>query len=58
MIEKYSSSLNPKNIFNQNEKILTKKNFWCAASTHKGEELFCVNTHLILNNSISLIKFI
>ena len=49
---KLAVPINPKNIFNQNEKILTNKNFWCAASTHKGEELFCVNTHLILKKRL------
>ena len=29
-----------------NKDILIKKRFWVAASTHKGEELFCVNTHI------------
>ena len=31
-----------------NEKSLLKKRFWLAASTHKGEEIFCLNTHLQL----------
>ncbi len=30
------------------DEILKKKNFWLAASTHKGEESFCLKTHLIL----------
>ena len=31
-----------------NEKILLKNRFWLAASTHKGEEIFCLKTHLKL----------
>ena len=29
-----------------NKNILIKNKFWCAISTHKGEELFCLKTHL------------
>ena len=49
---KLTVPINPKNIFNQNEKILTKKTFWCAASTHEGEELLCLNTHIILKKRL------
>ena len=28
------------------ENILKKNKVWCAASTHKGEEIFCLNTHV------------
>ena len=31
-----------------NDKILEISKFWIAASTHRGEENFCLNTHLIL----------
>ena len=31
-----------------NEKILMKNRFWIAASTHKGEEKFCLKIHLNL----------
>lgn len=30
----------------ENKKILTKHKFWCAVSTHKEEDLFCINAHL------------
>ena len=33
-------------IDNINEKFLLKKRFWLAASTHKGEDVFCLKTHL------------
>ena len=30
----------------KNKEILTKRKFWCAISTHKEEDFFCINTHL------------
>ena len=35
-------------IKNPNEKILLKNRFWLAASTHEGEDVFCLKTHLKL----------
>jgi 3-deoxy-D-manno-octulosonic-acid transferase len=29
----------------RNENFLKNKKFWCAASTHKGEEILCIKTH-------------
>jgi len=37
---------NENKIDNINEKSLLKKRFWLAASTHKGEDVFCLKTHL------------
>ncbi len=37
-----------KKISNINEGILLKKRFWLASSTHKEEDIFCINTHLKL----------
>ena len=34
--------------FDHNNKIFKNKNFWCAVSTHKGEDIFIVNTHINL----------
>ena len=34
------------NIQNVNENILLKNRFWFAANTHKGEDIFCLKTHL------------
>ena len=31
-----------------NKAILINNKFWCAISTHKNEELFCLKTHLIV----------
>ena len=45
---KFSTIINKKNIFSTNETFLKKNKFWCAASTHRGEEIFCINTHLEL----------
>ena len=33
---------------NINHDLLTQGNVWCAASTHKGEEKFCLEVHKIL----------
>jgi len=40
-------------IKNTNEKFLKKKRFWLAASTHKGEDAFCLKTHLKLKERYS-----
>ena len=32
--------------FNKNFEFLENKKFWCAASTHKGEEEMCLKTHI------------
>jgi len=45
---KLINKINANDIQNLNEKILTKKRFWLAASTHAGEDKFFLNTHLIL----------
>jgi 3-deoxy-D-manno-octulosonic-acid transferase len=37
-------------IKNLNENFLLKNRFWLAASTHKGEEVFCLQTHIRLKN--------
>ena len=45
---KLINNLNKNNTNNLNEEILQKKRFWLAASTHDGEEIFCLKTHLKL----------
>lgn len=42
---KLINDINIENIKTINEKVLTKRKFWCASSTHEGEELFCLNVH-------------
>ncbi len=32
----------------KNKKIFRNKKFWCAISTHEGEDIFCLKTHLNL----------
>ncbi len=38
-----------------NNDFLKKKNFWFAASTHEGEESFCIETHLKIKKNIEKI---
>ena len=40
--------INEIGIENFNKDFLVKKRFWFAASTHKGEDLFCLKTHIKL----------
>ena len=46
-------------LFDKNIAILKQKTFWCAASTHNGEEIICLKTHLnlkrIYNDLITVI---
>jgi len=45
---KLINNVDYKKISNVNKSILLKKKFWLAASTHKEEDIFCINTHLKL----------
>tara|TARA_B100001121_G_scaffold310618_1_gene343209 strand:+ start:2658 stop:3941 length:1284 start_codon:yes stop_codon:yes gene_type:complete len=45
---KLLSEIEINKIDNINKEFLKKKKFWLAASTHNGEEDFCVKTHLLL----------
>ena len=46
-------------IKNVNQKFLSENKFWLAASTHKGEEIFCLKTHLkIKENHKNIITII
>ena len=42
---KLINKIDAKKIKNVNEKFLLAKRFWLAASTHKGEDLFCLKIH-------------
>ncbi len=56
---KLINNLNKNNTNNLNEEILQKKRFWLAASTHDGEEIFCLKTHLKLKEKYKdIITFI
>jgi len=45
---KFSGEIEKNDLIDKNLEILKKKTFWCAASTHKGEEIICLKTHLNL----------
>ncbi len=55
---KLIGDINPKEIKNNNERFLQKNRFWLAASTHEGEEIFCLNTHIKLKKRFKDIKTI
>lgn len=50
---KLHEPINEKEIENFNQDFLVKKRFWFAASTHKGEDLFCLKTHIKLKESFN-----
>lgn len=47
---------NEKNLVNNDKNFKKKTNFWLAASTHQGEELFCLKVHEILKKQLKTIK--
>ena len=49
---KFLNRINFEEIKNQNENILSTKDFWCAASTHNNEEDFCIKTHIKVKEKI------
>jgi len=55
---KLINDINEQKIKNLNSDILLKKNFWLAASTHKGEDIFCLKTHLELKKKIRNLRTI
>ena len=52
---KLINNIDLKNIRNLNENILLNNRFWLAASTHKGEESLCLETHLRLKEKYNKI---
>tara|TARA_B100001063_G_scaffold175830_1_gene164795 strand:- start:3966 stop:5237 length:1272 start_codon:yes stop_codon:yes gene_type:complete len=48
---KLIDQINEKKLKNNNRNFLLKKRFWFAASTHKGEDIFCLKTHLQLKKN-------
>ena len=56
---KLTSENKVNNLHSSDKDILSKNKFWCAISTHKGEDEFCLKTHLLLKkkfkNIISVI---
>ena len=56
---KLFSAINIKSISNLNKETLLKNKFWLSASTHNGEEDFCLQTHLLLKKEFNkIITFI
>ena len=53
---KLLSEINVKSISNLNKLALKKNKFWLSASTHDGEEDFCLKTHLLLRNEFNKLK--
>ncbi len=49
---KLSGFQNLKKINTNNDSFLRKKKIWCATSTHSGEEVFCLKTHLNLKKKL------
>ena len=45
---KLADQINENEIVNYNQSSLINKRFWFAASTHKGEDAFCLKTHIEL----------
>ena len=56
---KLSAEIELKNQLIQNKNMLKNIRFWCAVSTHPGEDLFCIKTHLnirkIYNNIVTIL---
>ncbi len=50
---KFSGEVEKRDLVDKNLEILKEKNFWCAASTHKGEENICLKTHINLKKTYS-----
>ncbi len=53
---KLLSEVNVESINNLNKDALLKSKFWVSASTHDGEEDFCLKTHLLLKNEFNKLK--
>ncbi len=55
---KFCETYNESKLLNINKEFLTTNKFWLAASTHDGEDDFCVQTHLELKKESKNIKTI
>ncbi len=42
---KFAGNVKKRKIFDKTDKFLSNKKFWCAASTHNGEEDLCIEAH-------------
>lgn len=52
---KLSNKIDISKFKNKNFKILKKIKFWCAVSTHRGEDIFFLKTHSIIKKKIKKI---
>ena len=56
---KFITEKNSTKLDEYTKSILKKNNVWCAASTHEGEEIFCLKTHIeikkVYKNIITII---
>ena len=52
---KLLSEIDKSKIYSKNENILLQNKFWLSASTHFGEEEFCIKTHVILKKKLNKI---
>ena len=48
---KLSSEIKVKNMNLSNKNFLINNKFWCAVSTHEGEDLFCLKTHIRIKSA-------
>ena len=55
---KFCESLDKTQFIDNNSKFLNLNKFWLAASTHEGEDEFCLKTHIELRKKIENIKTI
>ena len=55
---KFCENLDKNQLLNNNSEFLKSNKFWLAASTHEGEDEFCLNTHIELQKKIKNIKTI
>ena len=49
---KLSNQIKLEEIKDINDNLLKESKVWVAASTHKGEEIFCIKTHLLLKKDL------
>ena len=55
---KFLSKIESAKNTNFNNNLLDNQKFWCAISTHKGEEKFCLTVHKVLKKHIKDLKII
>ena len=49
---KFCAKVDKENFKDTNDEFLKDKKYWCAASTHNGEEEFCIKVHLKLKENL------